>query len=161
MSRILNQWHTFVKLKAKIEKREKRKCWKCGESGYLACNCRNKKMKMKRKLISQNKFEIIASRVMQCGVRKKVKMRKQKTIEKEIQYFRCWKVGHYKQECPNIEVEKKRRKKKKQYTCSIWEKIQEYYKEQNIPVEGILLLERGQMIKEIVAIYIDFKETWN
>ena len=67
---------------------------------------------MKRKLISQNKFEMIASRVIQCGVRKKVKMRKQKTIEKEIQYFRCQKVEHYKQEYPNIEVEKKRRKKK-------------------------------------------------
>jgi len=89
MSRILNQWHTFVKLKTKIEKRKRKVYWKYGESGYLACNCRNKKIKMKRKLISQNKFEMIASRVMQCGVRKKVKVRKQKTIEKEVQYFRC------------------------------------------------------------------------
>jgi len=27
----------------------------------------------------------------------------------EVKYFRCWGVGHYKWECPNIEVERKRR----------------------------------------------------
>jgi len=50
----------------------------------------------KRKLVPQNKFEIIVSRVIQCGVKEEVKMRKQKTVKKEVQYFRYWRVGHYK-----------------------------------------------------------------
>ena len=29
----------------------------------------------------------------------------------KVKCFRCWKVGHLKWECPNIEVEKKKRKK--------------------------------------------------
>ena len=37
----------------------------------------------------------------------------------------------------------------------IWEKVQEYYREWNMPLEGALLLERRQIIREVVAIYID------
>jgi len=42
-----------------------------------------------------------------------VKVKKQKIVKKEIQCFRCWGVGYYKWKCPNIKVEKKRRKNKK------------------------------------------------
>ena len=52
----------------------------------------------------------MASRVMQCEVREEVKVRKQETVEKGVQCFRYWGVGYYKWECPNIEVEKKRRR---------------------------------------------------
>jgi len=76
----------------------------------LACNCRNKKEETKRKLVSQNKFEVIVSRVIQCRVKEKVKVRKQETVEEGVQYFRYWKVGHYKWKCPNIKVEKERRR---------------------------------------------------
>jgi len=76
----------------------------------LACNCRNKKEEAKRKLVSQNKFEVIVSRVIQCRVKEKVKVRKQETVEEGVQYFRYWKVGHYKWKCPNIKVEKERRR---------------------------------------------------
>jgi len=76
----------------------------------LACNCRNKKEEAKRKLVSQNKFEMIVSRVIQCRVKEKVKVRKQETVEEGVQYFRYWKVGHYKWKCPNIKVEKERRR---------------------------------------------------
>jgi len=41
---------------------------------YLAHNCRNKN---KKEIVSQNKFEVIASRIMQCGVREEVKVRRQ------------------------------------------------------------------------------------
>jgi len=76
----------------------------------LACNCRNKKEEAKRKLVSQNKFEVIVSRVIQYRVKEKVKVRKQETVEEGVQYFRYWKVGHYKWKCPNIKVEKERRR---------------------------------------------------
>ena len=76
----------------------------------MAYNCRNKKEEAKRKLVSQNKFEMIVSRVIQCRVKEKVKVRKQETVEEGVQYFRYWKVGHYKWKCPNIKVEKERRR---------------------------------------------------
>ena len=37
----------------------------------------------------------------------------------------------------------------------IWEKAQEYYEERSMPPEGALLLERGWLIEEVVATYID------
>ena len=43
---------------------------------------------MKEKLIFQNKFEVIVSRVIQCGVREEVKVRRQEIVE-EIRCFRC------------------------------------------------------------------------
>ena len=39
-----------------------------------------------------------------------MKVRKQETVEEGVQYFRYWKVGHYKWKCPNIKVEKERRR---------------------------------------------------
>ena len=49
------------------------------------------------------------SRVIQYRVKEEVKVRKQETVEERIQCFRCWGVGHYKWEYPNIKVEKERR----------------------------------------------------
>ena len=94
-------------------------------------------------------------------------------VEK-VQYFRYRGIGHYKQKCPNIEVEKKRRRRE-ETTCSIkekvqqqkkvremepvypnWKKVQEYYGVENVP-EDAWLLELGQMIKEVIATYIEYK----
>ena len=77
----------------------------------MAYNCRNKKREEKRRLVLQNKFEMIVSRAIQYGVREEVKVRRQKIME-EVKYFRCWGVSHLKWECPNIEVEKKKRREK-------------------------------------------------
>ena len=46
---------------------------------------------------------------MRCRVREEVRIRRNEMIE-EVKYFRCWGVGHFKWECPNIEVEKKKRR---------------------------------------------------
>ena len=69
-------------------------------------------MEEKGKPISQNKFEVIVSRVMQYRVGEEVKVKRQEMIE-EVKCFRCWSIGYLKWECPNIEVEKKKRRKKK------------------------------------------------
>jgi len=61
---------------------------------------------VKGKPIPQNKFEVIVSRIMQCGIREEIKVKRQETVE-EVRCFRCWGIGHYKWECPNIEVERK------------------------------------------------------
>ena len=52
---------------------------------------------------------MIVSRVIQCGVREEVKVGRQEIME-EVKYFRYWGVGHLKWECPNIEVEKKKKR---------------------------------------------------
>jgi len=46
---------------------------------------------------------------MQCGVREEVKVKRQEMMEK-VKCFRYWRVSHLKWECPNIEVEKKKRR---------------------------------------------------
>ena len=169
MSRMLNQWHALTKLRAEIEGREERVCWRCKRFGHLAYNYRNKKVKKKRKLIPQNKFKVIASRVMQYGVREEVKVKRQKTIE-EVRCFRCWSIRHLKWEYPNIKVEKKRRREEKavyvtrpqkvqqqeRLVCPTQKKVQEYCKKQNAPPKDILLLERGQITKKMVAMYMNY-----
>ena len=52
---------------------------------------------------------MLASRVMRCGVREEVKVKRQEVVV-ELQCFRCREIGHYKWKCPNIEVEKERRR---------------------------------------------------
>jgi len=46
---------------------------------------------------SQNKFEVLSSRVMQCGVEKK-EIRRQKEV-KRIECFKCGEKGHKCREC--------------------------------------------------------------
>ena len=75
MGSMLNQQHALAKLKAEIEGREGRVCWRCRRFGHLARNCRNMK-EAKGKLVPQNRFEVIMSRVMQCGARKQAKVRR-------------------------------------------------------------------------------------
>ena len=60
---------------------------------------------------------MLATRVMQYGVRGEVKVRWQKRI-KEAKCFRCWGVGHCKQECPNIEVKREKRRSE-QIACMV------------------------------------------
>jgi len=66
-------------------------------------------------------------------------------------------VGHYKWECPNIKVEKERRRseeaayavslqkaqQEERPACSLWRKAQEYCGERDIPPRGAALEEQG------------------
>ena len=108
MGSMLNQQHALAKLRAEIEGKKGRVCWGCRRFGHLVHNCRNMK-EAKGKPVSQNRFEVIVSRVMQCGVKEEAKVRRQKTVEEGVQYFRCQGIGYYKWKCPNIKVEKERR----------------------------------------------------
>ena len=75
MSSMLNQKKALAKLRAELEGREGRNCWGCKKFGHLAYNCRNKKGEEKGKAVPQNKFKVLASRVMQCRARGEVKVR--------------------------------------------------------------------------------------
>jgi len=65
--------------------------------GYLAHNCRNKKKGEKGTVVPQNKFEVLKSRVMQCGVREKT-IRRVGTVE--VECYKCGEIGHKCRECP-------------------------------------------------------------
>jgi len=82
MNNLLNQKHTLAKLRAELERRRERICQCCKRFRHLVYNCRNKKVKIKKKLILQNQFKVIVSKV-----REEVKVRKQETVE-EVRCFR-------------------------------------------------------------------------
>jgi len=66
MSNLLKEKHAFASLRAKIKGKKERECWSCKGFRHLAQNYRKQKEK-KRETISQNKFKILSSRVMQSG----------------------------------------------------------------------------------------------
>ena len=81
MGSILNQWHALAKLRAEIEGKEGRVCWGYRKFGHLACNCRNREQEEKGRSTLQNRFKILASRVIRCSLREKVKVRRQKVVK--------------------------------------------------------------------------------
>ena len=106
---MLNQQHALAKLKAEIEEREERVCWGCRKFGHLAYNCRNREQEEKERSTLQNRFKVLVSRVIRYSLRGEVKVRRQEVVE-EVQCFGCRRTGHYKWECPNIAVEKEKRR---------------------------------------------------
>jgi len=167
MSNLLNQKHALAKLKAELEGRKERICRYCRRFGHLAHNCKNKNEEEKGKSILQNRFEVIASRVMQCGMKEKVEIRKQETVEEGVQCFRYWRIGHYKWECPVTKEKKKRRSKEAACAVSLqkaqqgersahpkWEKVQKYCGGETVP-EDAQLLELGWMTEEVIATYME------
>ena len=109
--------------------------------------------------------------MIRYGIRKKVKVKRQERVEK-VQCFRCRGIKYYKWECPNIEVEKEKRRQK-EVVYSIREKaqqqkkvkrikpvypnqgkVQKYCRVENVP-EDAQLLELGWMTEEVIATYIE------
>jgi len=123
---MLNQQHALAKLRAEIERREGRICWGYRKFGYLVRNCRNREQEKKERSTLQNRFEVLASRVMRCGLRGEVKVKRQEVVE-EVQYFRYRGTGHCKWECPNIAVEKEKRRQERA-ACPIEGKAQQWEK---------------------------------
>jgi len=64
MSNLLNKKRTLTKLRAELEGRKGKLCRCCKKFRYLARNCKNKRREEKGTVISQNKFEVLKSRVM-------------------------------------------------------------------------------------------------
>ena len=68
MSNMLNARGALTKLRAELEGREGRLCRHCRGFGHVAQKCRSEKEEMK-KTKPQNRFKVLKSQVMQCGVR--------------------------------------------------------------------------------------------
>jgi len=104
MSDLLNEKCALAKLRAELEERRGKLCRCCKGFGHLTRNYRNKKEEEKGTIISQNKFEILKSKVMQCGVEEKT-IRRHKVVVAE--YFKCGEKEHKCKECSLWEKRKR------------------------------------------------------
>jgi len=95
MSIMLKEKQALAKLRAELEGHWGKMYFECKKFGHLAQNCRNKKEEEKRGTIPQNKFKVLSSRVMQCGVEERVVRR----ISVEVECYKCGEKGHKCREC--------------------------------------------------------------
>jgi len=97
LSNLLRKKCALAKLRVELEGRRGKLCRSCRGFRYLARNCRNRKEKGKGADIPPNKFEVLRSRVMQCGVEERV-VRSTKTVV--VKCFKCGEKGYKCRECP-------------------------------------------------------------
>jgi len=72
MSNLLKERCSLAKLREELEERKGKLCRSCNKFRHLAYNCRNRREGEKRETTPLNKFEMLSSWVMQCGVEEKV-----------------------------------------------------------------------------------------
>jgi len=97
MSNLLKEKCALVKLREELERRKGTLCRRCKGFGHLVHKCRNEKKEGKGTVTSQNKFEVLRSRVMQCRV-------EERTIKRvgvvEVECYKYRERGHKYRECP-------------------------------------------------------------
>jgi len=101
---MLKEKYTLAKLKEELERRKGKLCFSYKKFRRLACNCR--KEGEKGTTVPQNKFEVLSSRVMQCGVKERI-IRRQEIVE--VECFKCREKGHKCRECSLWKTERKMR----------------------------------------------------
>jgi len=93
MNNLLKEKCALASLREKIKEKRKRVCWSYKEFGHLACNCRNKREEGKRTSVPQNRFKVLSSKVMKCGVEIR-RQEVEKKGEEAVQCFKCRSEGH-------------------------------------------------------------------
>jgi len=94
MSSLLKEKYALTKLREELEGRKGRLCRRCKGFRYLARNCRKLKEGAEGTVVPQNKFEVLRSRVMQCGTEERAVRRV------VVRCFKCGEEGHKCRECP-------------------------------------------------------------
>jgi len=97
---LLKEKRALAKLRVELEGRKGKLCRSCKRFRHLARNCRNKMEGEKGATTPQNKFEILSSRVMQCGVEERV-VRSVRRVA--VRCFKCGEEGHKCRVCPQKE----------------------------------------------------------
>jgi len=104
LSNLLKEKHALAKLRVELEERKGKLCRSCKGFGHLARNCRKLKEERKGTVVPQNKFEVLESRVMQCGVEERVV----RSVRMEaVRCFKCGEEGHKCRQCPLWKKEKR------------------------------------------------------
>ena len=86
MSSLLKEKYALAKLREELEGRKGKLCRNCKGFRHLARNCKNRKGGEKEAEMPQNKFEVLKSRVMQCGIEERV-VRSVKMVV--VKCFKC------------------------------------------------------------------------
>jgi len=97
LNNLLREKRALAKLRVELKRRKGKVCRSYRGFGHLAQNCKEGKKEEKRIAISQNKFKILSSRVMQCEVEKRV-VRSMRMVA--VRCFKYGEEGHKCRECP-------------------------------------------------------------
>jgi len=97
MSTMLKERRALAKLREELEGRKGKLCRSCKKFRHLARNCRSKRGETKETVILWNKFEVLKSRVMQCGVEERA-VRNMRTVV--VKCFKCGEERHKCRKCP-------------------------------------------------------------
>ena len=93
LSNLLREKHALAKLRVELEGRKGKLCRSYKGFGYLAQNCRNRREEEKGAEMPQNKFKILKSQVMQCGIEERV------VRSVRMEAVRCFKYGEEGHKC--------------------------------------------------------------
>ena len=88
LSNLLREKRALAKLREELEERKGKLCRSYKGFGHLARNCRNRKEREGGAEMPQNKFEILRSRVMQCGMEERV-VRGARRVSQKVTYLFC------------------------------------------------------------------------
>jgi len=96
MSNLLKEKHALAKLRKELEERKGKICRSYKAFGHLVHNCKNQEEGEKGTTVPQNKFKVLGSRVMQCGVEERTIRRHEVVV---VKCFKCGKKRHKCREC--------------------------------------------------------------
>jgi len=105
LSNLLREKRALAKLREDLEGRKGKLCQCCKKFGHLARNCRNKEEEKRGTTVPQNKYEVLKSRAMQCGVEERVVRSVRRAV---VRCFKCREERHKCRECLLWERREKR-----------------------------------------------------